>query len=251
MSSSIALYIIERRIVMLNFAIIEDDKKLLKDLYKMLESIFIKHDLDAEIGLYSSNVNALLKYVQNTKVDVLFLDIDLKSNISGLEIAEIVRKANKDCYIIFETAHLEYGLMAYKYKTFDFICKPITSQRLEDCILRLFEDVSGLSKKFIRIDNKNTIIAENEIKYIKKDGMKLIFHTESRDYEIYSSFLKIKDSLPNNFVRCHKSFIANIDNVTKIESNKNIIYFNNSSCDLGPKYKNEFLEVINNHGNLE
>lgn len=236
---------------MINFAMIEDDKNLLNDLYKILESIFMKYDFDAEIGFYSTDVNELLNYIKNCKVDVLFLDIDLKSNLSGLEIAELVRNSNKDCYIIFETAHLEYGLIAYKYKTFDFICKPITFQRVEDCVLRLFDDISELNKKFIRIDNKNTIIAEADITYIKKDGMKLIFHTESRDYEIYSSFLKIQDSLPSNFVRCHKSFIANINNVTKVESNKNIVYFNNSSCDIGPKYKNKFLEVIKNYGNIK
>ena len=227
---------------MLKFALIDDDKKLLIDFYKMLKSIFIKHDLDAKVVFYSTNVVALLDYVKDSKVDVLFLDIDLKSNLSGLEIAEIVRKSNRDCYIIFETAHLEYGLIAYKYKTFDFICKPVTSQRLEECVLRLFEDVSELKKKFIRIDNKNTIISEADITYIKKDGMKLIFHTETRDYEIYSSFQKIQNSLPQNFVRCHKSFIANINN---------IVYFNSSSCDIGPKYKNKFLEVIKNYGNIK
>lgn len=236
---------------MIKFAMIEDDKNLLNDLYKILESIFMKYDFDAEIVFYSTDVNELLNYIKNYKVDVLFLDIDLKSNLSGLEIAELVRSSNKDCYIIFETAHLEYGLIAYKYKTFDFICKPVTLQRVEECVLRLFDDISGLTKKFVRINNKNTIIAEADIKYIKKDGMKLIFHTENREYEIYSSFLKIQDSLPSNFVRCHKSFIVNIDNVTKVESNKNIVYFNDSSCDIGPKYKNKFLEVINNHGNFD
>ena len=236
---------------MIKFAMIEDDKNLLNDLYKILESIFMKYDFDAEIVFYSTDVNELLNYIKNYKVDVLFLDIDLKSNLSGLEIAELVRSSNKDCYIIFETAHLEYGLIAYKYKTFDFICKPVTLQRVEECVLRLFDDISGLTKKFVRINNKNTIIAESDIKYIKKDGMKLIFHTENREYEIYSSFLKIQDSLPSNFVRCHKSFIVNIDNVTKVESNKNIVYFNDSSCDIGPKYKNKFLEVIKNYGNIK
>ena len=236
---------------MLKFALIDDDSKLLKGLYKMLESIFIKHDFDAEIVFHSTKINALLNYIKNSKVDVLFLDIDLKSKLSGLEIAKIVRESNKDCYIVFETAHLEYGLMAYKYKTFDFICKPVTSQRLEDCVLRLFDDISGSNKKFIRIDNKNTIISESEVNYIKKEGMKLIFHTISRDYEVYSSFLKIQGSLPNNFVRCHKSFIANIDNITKVEPSSNMVYFNSSSCDIGPKYKNNFLEVINKHGNFK
>lgn len=235
----------------MNFALIEDDKELLKDLSHILDSIFMKHDLDADIVFSTTDVKSLLSYVEKFKIDVLILDIDLKSYLSGLEIAEKVRKTNRDCYIIFQTAHLEYGLMAYKYKTFDFICKPITYQRLEDCVLRLFEDVSGLTRKFIRIDNKNTIIDEADIKYIKKDGMKLIFHTDSRDYEIYSSFLKIQDALPENFVRCHKSFIANIHNITKIEPTNNLIYFNDSFCEIGPKYKNYFFEEVNKHGNFE
>ena len=242
---------IERRLVMLNFAIIEDDEKILKNLYHYLESIFMQHDFDAEIGIHTTNVDSLLSYINKNKVDVLILDIDLNSTLSGLEIAKKVRSSNKDCYIIFETAHLEFGLMAYRFKTFDYISKPITRQRLEDCIIRLFEDVSGVSKRFIRIDNKNTIIAEKEIKYIKRDGMKIVFHTNSRDYEIYSSFSKIQDKLPENFVRCHKSFIANVDNITKVESTDNMVYFNNSCCEIGPKYKNYFLEVINKRGNFK
>ena len=236
---------------MFNFALIEDDKKILKDLSHILESIFMKHDLDAQVVFGTTNVDGLLSFVFKNKVDVLFLDIDLKSNLTGIQIAEKVRKSNKDCYIVFETAHLEYGLVAYRYKTFDFICKPITSQRIEDCVLRIFEDIAGTEKKFIRLDNKNTIIAEKEVKYIKKDGMKLIFHTDSRDYEVYSSFLKVKEKLPSNFVQCHKSFIANINNVTKVESSNNMVYFNNSFCDIGPKFKNKFLEAINKNGNFK
>ena len=236
---------------MLNFALIEDDNSLLKELSHNLESIFMEYDYDAEIVLETGNVDELLSYVENNRIDVLFLDIDLNSNLSGIEIAEKIRKNNKDCYIIFETAHLEYGLLAYKYKTFDFIPKPVTRQRLCDCITRLFEDVSGITRKFIKLDNRNTIIAEDEIRYIKKDGMKLIFHTDSRDYEIYSSFSKIQDKLPKNFVRCHKSFIANIDNITKVQSTDNLIFFKTSFCEIGPKFKNKFLEVINEYGSIK
>ena len=43
-------------------------------------------------------------------------------------------------------------MVAYKYKTFDYIAKPITYDRLEDTIVRLFEDVNGLNKRYLRID---------------------------------------------------------------------------------------------------
>lgn len=235
---------------MLNFAIIEDNKKLLDEISQKLNSIFMQYDYDAEIGLSTSDVNEFLNYVSHTRTDVLILDINLNSNLTGIQIAEMVRKTNKDCYIIFETAHVEYSLFAYKYKTFDFIPKPITREKLKNCMNRLFEDIVESNKKFIKLNNKNTIIAEDEIKYIRKDGMKLIFHTDCRDYEIYNSFNKIQDKLPDYFVRCHKSFIANIHNISQINSVDNIIFFDNSSCDIGPKYKNDFLEMVHKYGNF-
>ena len=82
--------------------------------------------------------------------------------------------------------------------------------------------------------------------------MKLIFHTSSRDYEIYSSFNKIQDSLPSNFVRCHKSFIVNINNVVNFDPVENRLYFqDNDFCDIGPKYKIEIAEVFKNDGFFE
>ena len=75
--------------------------------------------------------------------------------------------------------------------------------------------------------------------------MKLIFHTKDNEFETYNSFSKIKNTLPRHFVRCHKSFIANVSNISHIESNTNTIFFNNSSkCYIGPRYKNEFMEMI-------
>ena len=235
---------------MLNFCIIDDKIEFVNRLSNLLNNIFIKYDLNAKIVYTTSDANNCISYVLNNKVDVLLLDIALESKIDGLNIAKIIREQNKQCYFAFITAHTEFVSVAYKYKTFDFIFKPVNPQIIEDMVLRLFEDIKGIPKKFIHIDNKNTIIDENEIEFIKREGMKIIFHTNSRDYEIYSSFAKIQDKLPDNFIRCHKSFIANINNITHIESSSNSIYFKDSSCDIGPKYKNNFMEVINNYGNF-
>lgn len=237
---------------MLNFVICDDNLNILDKLSKMLENIFTKNDLDAKVSFASNNVDEILDYVYFNKTDVLILDINLKSNKTGLEIAEAVRKKNKNIYIIFTTAHLEYALVAYKFKTFDYLAKPITLDRLEETIKRLFDDIFGTPKKYIKIDNKNTIVDESEIEFIKRDGMKVIFHTESRDYEIYSSFNKLQDTLPDNFIRCHKSYIANIDRISNIEPVENkIIFDNNFCCDIGPKYKKNLMEVMNNYGNFE
>ncbi len=237
---------------MLNFVICEDSKNVLNKLSTMLETIFVSHDYQAQVTFKATTANEVLSYAKNHKIDVLLIDIKLNDDFSGLELAQEIRKLDRDCYFIFVTGHSEYVQVAYKFKTFDFLSKPITLERLEETVDRLFDDIIRLPKKYLRIDNKNTIIDQDEIQYIKRDGMKLVFHTNSRNYETYSSFNKIQLDLPDNFVRCHKSYIANINKIENIEPVSNTIFFENKSCCfIGPKYKSNLMEVINNYGNFK
>jgi len=230
---------------MLRFVLCDDNVPILNRLEKMLSSIFIKNDIDAQIVYKAKSANEILDYVKNNAVDVLILDINLKSNISGCDVANIVRKKNKDVYIIFFTGHMEYALLAYKYKTFDYLVKPITSERLEDTVLRLVQDTKEAHTQFLKFNN--TVIKQDEIDYIKKDGMKLIFCTPSHNYEVYSSFSKIENCLPDNFIRCHKSYIINMNNISHFTTHDNTICFeHNAPCSIGAKYKNNFLEVFEN-----
>lgn len=236
---------------MLNFAICDDNLNILDRLEKLLENIFIKNNFDAKVSFKSDNTKDMLDYVRENKTDVIMLDINLKSNKNGLELAQEIRKLNKNSYIIFTTGHLEYAMIAYKFKTFDYLAKPITYERLEETVKRLFEDINGSPKRYIKIDNKNTIIDESEIQYIKRDGMKLVFHTPTRDYDTYSSFNKFQDKLPETYQRCHKSCIANISQIKDVEPVSGTITFkDDSTCDIGPKYKKDLMEVLRDYGNF-
>lgn len=237
---------------MLNFVICDDNLNILDRLEKMLSSIFEKNEFKAQVSFKSDNSDEILDYVSCNNADVLLLDINLKSNKNGLDLAELIRKRNKNCYIIFTTGHLEYAMVAYKLKTFDYLPKPITYDRLEDTIKRLFDDINSSPKRYIKLDNKNTMIDESEIHYIKRDGMKLVFHTSSRDYDTYSSFNKFQDRLPKNYIRCHKSYIANISQIKDVEPVSGIITFKDGdTCDIGPKYKSDLMEVLKSYGNFE
>ena len=223
---------------MLNFALCDDNYSAIDKLSKMLNSILISNNLKGQITFTSSSPDKLLNFVKHNPVHVLLLDI---------ELAEQIRAIDKSVYIIFITGHFEFSLIAYKCKTFDFLAKPLTKERFEETILRLYSDVFGDTSRYIRLDNNKTVIKEDSIRFIKKDGMKVIFHTDTRDYETYSSFNKISDMLPYNFVRCHKSYIVNVGKISDIDIPKNTIHFsNNDSCYIGPKYKEILMEVLEN-----
>ena len=60
--------------------------------------------------------------IKTTQIDVRLIGDYIHTTLSdrGVEMYKI-REKNKDCYLIFSTGHLEYAMMAYKLKTFDFI----------------------------------------------------------------------------------------------------------------------------------
>lgn len=231
---------------MLNIILCDNSNKNLNCLEQTLEKIFIKHDIQANILLKTTKAKEVLDISNTIQANVFILNINLNDDINGLELAAKIRKNDKNAYIIFITEEFEHVLSAYKVKTFDYLIKPLSVKKLERTIIRLIKDIQMASKKYLNFNN-NIIIDKNKINYIKRDGMKLIISTKNREYETYSSLNKVIDVLPDNFIRCHKSFIVNVDNIEDVEFNKNTISFNNNKkCYIGPKYKNNFMEIFNN-----
>lgn len=233
---------------MLNFAICDDNIVFLKTFSKILDSIFIENKIDANICYTSQSPENFLKDFNKNHIDVVFLDMNFKSKVNGCDIAKEIRNINKNVYIIFTTCHLEYALIAYKYKVFDYLPKPISKQRLEETIIRLLKDVSSYGSNELKTKNgfislnKNLIINQNEINYIKRDKMKLVFCCSNYTFNYYGSLKKLKILLPDNFITSHKSYIVNINNISKIDNlKKQITFKNNDICFIGQKYKNNFI----------
>lgn len=232
---------------MLNFIICDDEIHMINRINSLLEQAFIKNDFDAKIVLKTSDYKEVLSFMASNIVNVVILDIEFKNcKINGLNIAKEIRKVNKDCYIIFVTSHFEYLIEAFDYKTFAYLFKnSLSVDNLSNTLTRLFDDISSNSRKFLKIDSKGIFIDLNDIYFIEKNSMKLIYHTSHDIIETYNSFSKIENILPKNFVRCHKSFIANVNNIAHIcLSNSCITFKNDDVCYIGPKYKNTFMEVI-------
>ena len=85
---------------MLNFVLCDDNYNVLNKLEKMLESIFITKNFDAQISFSTTKPDEFINYVKNNTVNVVILDIELKSRISGLDLANMIRKKDKNIYII-------------------------------------------------------------------------------------------------------------------------------------------------------
>ena len=85
---------------MLNFVICDDNENSLSKFSKMLNLVFENNNLEGHITLSSPNPYDVLEYVSKHTVDAVILDIDLQSDISGLDLAQKIREISKNIYII-------------------------------------------------------------------------------------------------------------------------------------------------------
>ena len=128
---------------MLKFALCDDNKVVLSQLEKILESIFINYNIEAEISLSATSPHEVLYHLASHHIDILISDINFgPGSINGCDLAELVRKKNNDIYLIFNSAHLEHSANTHKYRTFDFIAKPMIPEKIENLILRLSDEIN-------------------------------------------------------------------------------------------------------------
>ena len=83
--------------------------------------------------------NALtgLAYLNNNKVDVLFLDINM-DELSGIELLESSRITSQ---VIITTAYQEYALKGYELKITDYLLKPFTFNRFLQAVNKAQENI--------------------------------------------------------------------------------------------------------------
>ena len=234
-----------RELIMLQIVICEDDKEFLVQLTNMIQSILNNNKINGEILCSTSNARDVEFALASGKANTFFLDIDLKNSENGYALAEKIRKSNPHAYIVFVTGHFEYVLHSFKVYTFDFLQKPITSEILEQCLQRIYDHYLSVSNncKYIEIKSGPSlyIIKINNIVYIERFKRDAIIYMTNGQITCHDSLENLLKKLnDSNFVRCHKSFIANRQFITQIDQKeRSIVFETGQKCSFGRKYKND------------
>ncbi|WP_298505050.1 LytTR family DNA-binding domain-containing protein [uncultured Maribacter sp.] len=210
---------------MIKIGIIDDEilaRKVLEDYCSKIDNF--------EIVLSTGNPLEFINFIQQNDVDLIFLDIEMPE-LNGMEILRSMVKPPK---VILTTAYSEYALESYNYGVVDYLLKPIKIERFLKAINKVSASKISESNKAkgneelqIKHDGIPVNISFKSILYIQSFGNYLKIFTDSRMYLITETLVNMTTLLPENFQRSHKSYIANLDRVTKatkthllIETNK-------------------------------
>jgi len=225
---------------MYKVAICDDEIDCANGIAKILEAKFIEKSFDAKVTIITENQDIIYKAMEEKEIDVLILDIVFKNNgKNGIDFGNDLRKINKDFHLIFLTAHFRYMPLSFVSKTFDFLVKPVTKNLIDSLVDRLVEEYSVKNSKFLHL-NKSLAVKINTIAYIEKNSNKSYIYTYSGTYSCTITLDSLLNELPNNFIKCHRSYIANKDFISTVDNKKNYIIFENGlKCPINSHFKME------------
>lgn len=184
---------------------------------KVLEEYCSKID-NFELVLSTGNPIEFVNFIQQHEVDLIFLDIEMPE-LNGMEILRALIHPPK---VILTTAYSEYALESYNYGVVDYLLKPIKIERFLKAIHKVasskiasHEKNNANTELQIKHDGMPVNIPFASILYIQSFGNYLKIFTDSRMYLISETLVNITTLLSENFQRTHKSYIANLDRVSK------------------------------------
>lgn len=192
--------------------------------------------------------NALtgLNYLNNNKVDLLFLDINM-DELTGIELLE---SSKINSHVIITTAYQEYALKGYELQITDYLLKPFTFNRFLQAVNKAQEN---LAKKktdnpadfiFVKTENRLEKIMISEIIYI--EGMRDYrrIHTTTKKVMTLQNFSEFERLLPASLVcRVHKSFMVAVSKIESIERSR--IKIADQLIPVSDTYKDTFFLLIN------
>lgn len=226
---------------MIKIAII-DDEPLARE---VLEDYCSKID-NFELILSTGNPLEFINFIQQNDVDLMFLDIEMPE-LGGMEVLRSMIKAPQ---VILTTAYSEYALESYEHGVVDYLLKPVKIERFLKAINKVSTSqkimqtpkIKGPEELQIKHDGMPVNIPFNSILYIQSFGNYLKIFTNSRMYLIPETLVNITTLLSDHFQRTHKSYIINLQRVTK--ASKTQLSMDHDTVPLSPMYRMHVLERL-------
>jgi len=203
------------------------------------------------LELVSSCKNAfeVMEELQKHEIDILFLDINMPK-LSGISLLKTLTNPPN---VIITSAYSEYAIEGFELAVVDYLLKPFSIERFLQAVMKVknkcLNTVVEIKKEektptsiFVKSDKKIVKINFDTINYIEAYGNYVEIFSESMilTQQTLSDFL---EKLPENFIRIHKSYAINLDELKSIEGNL-VTISENEKLPIGKSYKKLLIDKI-------
>ena len=212
----------------LRVAIVDDEELARRVLREYLSGM-----PDVEVVAECANGFEAVKAVADLAPDLLVLDVQMPK-LNGFEVLELV---SRDVAVIFATAHDEYAIRAFEVHAVDYLMKPFSAERLSAAVTRARERLArrdpaplaalsaamrpaaaSATRVLIREGARVDVLPVEQIDFVQAQDDYVSYASNGRRYLKEQTLAEVEASLdPARFVRVHRSYIINLDRLTRVE----------------------------------
>ena len=176
----------------------------------------------AEVVAAVDRLDVAREALDSLAVDIAFVDIQLVgSDGDGLALVR-ERAARGSPLFVLATAHAQHGPAAYDLGVADYLLKPFTAARVEQCLARLRGRVRESAPAspprivarrkralvFLRLDEVWAFEAADRLAYV---------HSPRGTFDVDLSLAAIEASFGRTFVRTHRNWLVHAGHVLELE----------------------------------
>lgn len=193
-----------------------DDEPLFRGMLheKILQDSFAC-DYGAEVTEYGGGIALLEAQEKGYSADVYFLDVQMDDGTDdGIRTARELRRRGDQGLIVYVTSYLDYVQMGYEVRAFRYLLKSQLQDRLSQVLRDVRQELSGHEFLFraggesVRIDRRRILYLESRLRMLR-------LVTERGEHSFYASLEDAQRQLGEGFLRCHKSFLVNLEKVER------------------------------------
>lgn len=166
-------------------------------------------------------IDSFKEYVlQEPLIQIAYIDITVNG---ALEVAELLRKRNKDVVILLiadttisPLVYIRPSIMAAALLLRP-IKKNVAMEQITE-IVRLFSHTAMDLEGYFSLEYKGEKInvPYDKILYFEARDKKVYLGMENKEYVFYKTIAALEEELPAYFCKCHRSIIVNTQKINKI-----------------------------------
>lgn len=233
------------------------------------DEVIIAEDIAAsleELGYETCAIDSgedTIDMIRETQPDLVLLDINLRGGADGVDIGSRI-KEEFNIPFIYLTAYADHATVdrAKKTEPDGFLVKPFDEKSLRSAIeIALYKhdhshkETNGaqLNHKeqevasdyiFVKVKHRIIKVHYSDILWVEAYDNYSFIVTADQKYLVSSTLKDMEQKLPSqNFVRVHRSYIANLDKIEALEENS--VVFGKGDVPIGKSYKKTLMSRFN------
>ena len=243
---------------MLNVLLLDTLVQNNKNVSDMLKTAYNQRELPISRLALFNEVSALSRYsFENKKQFNVFIATFSKPEEEFIELARMFRMINENIFIVFVVDRIVdvTSCVRPSVRPSGVLFVPLDKQCIYQTVREIYAEFIRVSERetqpvfTVRSEGEYYTVNTGDIMFFEAQGKKIAIKTRGQEILFYSNFESVLEKLPDWFVRCHKGYIVNTNEIVQTSFTKMTLSLRDQSCiPMSRTYRDEIRLLVEAKG---